>query len=810
MTYDRFKWKTNGKADDKNTVIVGFARFTVLTDRLFRMEFDKSKSFVDLASQTVFHRNFPESAFSFNEENGIFTLETKALILTYTVGKEFSADTLSVKLKEYPATVWNYGSAVPQLKGTACTLDNVNGSIALEDGVVSRNGYTVVDDSESLLLSENGWFETRKPDTKDIYFFGYGHDYRGCISDFYRLTGAPPLLPDYAFGNWWSRYHKYSQQEYCDLMERFIAEKIPFSVSVVDMDWHTIEIPKESCIDHPRFWKGWTGYSWNKELFPDYKAFLKSLESYGLKVALNLHPSNGIGCHEDMYREMAEKCGIDPDSKKLIKLDLLNPDFMENYFDVLHHPYEEDGVNFWWMDWQQGTDYWWVHDEDHPASELEGMEPLWILNHLHILDITRNGKRPMFFSRYCGLGAHRYPVGFSGDTITTWQSLDFQPYFTANASNAGYCWWSHDIGGHMQGYRDDELQIRWLQLGVLSPINRLHSTNDPFAGKEPWNLSAWARPIAEDWLRKRHQLFPYLYTMNYKSHTELSPLVQPMYYLHPECDEAYEFKNQYWFGTEFFVAPITEKNGKSSLMGSTEVWLPEGKWIDAFGGLVYEGDRTLRVHRSLEEYPVFAKAGAIVPTEIFKDNKLGLKDELKVFVFAGESNTFNLYEDAGDGSEYKNGDFAVTEMSLNWGKTASFKIAPANGNTALLPKKRKWHILLRGFAAGLNLTVCVDGKPYFPACEYEKSTNTTEIIIEDVSVNSEVEINISAENSLLTDNSYAKQRVYDIILHSQMNYAAKTALWDSFCAGNKFLYLVCPEEQNKDVLSAVEEMRSLL
>lgn len=126
------------------------------------------------------------------------------------------------------------------------------------------------------------------------------------------------------------------------------------------------------------------------------------------------------------------------------------------------------------------------------------MSPLWLLNHLHILDISRNGKRPMFFSRYSGLGSHRYPVGFSGDTVVTWESLDFQPYFTANASNAGYSWWSHDIGGHREGYRDDEMVVRWMQLGVLSPINRLHSAINLFTGKEPWNLHPYLAEIAKN------------------------------------------------------------------------------------------------------------------------------------------------------------------------------------------------------------------------------------------------------------------------------------------------------------------------
>ena len=77
---------------------------------------------------------------------------------------------------------------------------------------------------------------------------------------------------------------------------------------------------------------------------------------------------------------------------------------------------------------------------------------------LHYLDSGRDGKRKMTFSRYAGPGSHRYPVGFSGDTVVTWESLDFQPYFTATASNIGYGWWSHDIGGHMLGIRSDVME----------------------------------------------------------------------------------------------------------------------------------------------------------------------------------------------------------------------------------------------------------------------------------------------------------------------------------------------------------------
>ena len=138
---------------------------------------------------------------------------------------------------------------------------------------------------------------------------------------------------------------------------------------------------------------------------------------------------------------------------------------------------EDEGVDFWWLDWQQGTN-----------TKVEGLDPLWMLNHYHFLDSAREGKRPMTFSRYAGVGSHRYPVGFSGDTVISWESLAFQPYFTNTASNIGYGWWSHDIGGHMQGTRDDELEARWYQYGVFAPINRLHSTQNEYIVKEPWRF----------------------------------------------------------------------------------------------------------------------------------------------------------------------------------------------------------------------------------------------------------------------------------------------------------------------------------
>lgn len=772
----RFIFETRPLALTQNMVSGSKYRFTILTPSLIRMEYSKQGVFEDRASQSVFFRDFPENKFSTECSDGLLKIETENLIVTYKENEEFSADTLSVKLKIEPASIWHFGEDFEDLGGTARTLDEANGEIPLGKGVCSRNGFSIMDDSDTMLLNEIGWVEVRVPETVDCYFWGYGFNYLDAVKDLYRLTGVPPMLPAYALGNWWSRYHDYTQDEYQELIERFEKEDIPFSVSVVDMDWHITEIPEECKNgEGKRFENGWTGYSWNKELFPDYKAFLKFLKDHNLKTSLNLHPAQGVGCHEDMYEEMALACGIDPATKERVRLDILSPEFMEKYFDILHHPYEEDGVDFWWMDWQQGTSYWWIHEENKDGNmqdEREILDPLWMLNHLHIADIKRNGKRPMFFSRYSGPGSHRYPVGFSGDTLVTWESLDFQPYFTATSSNIGYGWWSHDIGGHMGGYRDDELITRWIQLGVFSPINRLHSSNTDFIRKEPWCFEEKTEAIMKDWLRLRHLLFPYIYTMNYRNYTDLEPLVQPMYYAYPKKSVAYEVKNQFMFGSELMVAPITKPNNKITQLGSTDVWLPEGDWFDFFAGTHYtsKAGRTLSVHRKINDYPVFAKAGAIIPMQNAYVLEPG--NDLDVVIFPGKSNRFMLYEDAGDGSEFENGEFVKTEMTLEWSENPVFTVKPAAGALSLLPETRNYQFILKGFHENISVTALVDGKEVASAATYDSDTFSM-IFNVAASTASEIKLVIFGE-TLITDNGDALMRCSNLMQKACFDIATKS------------------------------------
>ena len=645
-----------------------FYRISVLTDKLVRLEYSQTGSFEDRTTQLIYNRDFGQVSLDYIETSNVLDIMTDYFHLHFNKG-EFNAENLFIELKGNFAVYgsrWYFGESIETLKGTARTLDEADGAISLEDGIISRNGIALLDDSKGFIWDEQSGYIERENQI-DLYFFAYGHDYRGAIRDFYHLTGSTPLLPRYALGNWWSRYWPYTSDEYLDLIDRFETEKIPLSIGVLDMDWHITDIPA-------RFGSGWTGYSWNKNLIPNPEQLLQQLHDRKLKLSLNVHPADGIRAYEEAYPQVAKRLGLNVELEEPAIFDFFNPSFREAYFKDVHYELEKQGVDFWWIDWQQGT---------------QGvLDPLWLLNHYHYQDSCKNAEGGLILSRYAGPGSHRYPVGFSGDTIISWNSLRFQPYFTATASNIGYSWWSHDIGGHMLGDYDEELQTRWLQFGVFSPITRLHSSRSPFNSKEPWFFSETTSKIMKKYLRLRHQMIPYLYTMNVKTHEEGTPLISPMYYFYPENDESYTVPNQYFFGTELMVAPIVEKMDLAFQSAKVDVWFPEGEWYDFFSEKKYTGGVKLSVYRDISTIPVFAKSGAIIPlvgSEI--DMGVDLPEVVDWYVFPGKQHSFEMIEDQ-NGQRYK------TRLSIDW-EMGMVELA-LQGDSSIVPSNRKHRIHFKG------------------------------------------------------------------------------------------------------------------
>lgn len=757
----------DGSSNPSAIVTCGNARFTILTSRLIRLEYDPAKKFEDRPSNIIWNRQFsevPEFSVEKYQENGIM-INTEHLTLTYT-GEGFKLGEENLRIKGADVEEWYPDMHdTRNLMGTISTLDGSTGSVELEKGLMSGAGWTVIDDTKGLIINEKGWIEPRYLEndsnafaTQDIYFFGYGHNYRQCLRDYKVLTGKTELFPRYVLGNWWSRYHDYTQKDLQDIVNDFKDHKIPLSICIIDMDWHTIK---------NEYHDGWTGYSWNKDLIENPMGLLDFFKDNKVRTALNLHPHSGFAPHEDCYEAVAKAMGVDPESKQTIEFDITDEKFMNVYFEEGHHPHEETGVDFWWMDWQQGS-----------KSKMPGLPPLRWLNHLHYYDLGRDGvKRPFIFSRYCQLGSHRYPIGFSGDTCILWDVLEFQVYFTHNAANVGYGWWSHDIGGHMGGYNDSELYTRWVQFGVWSPIMRLHSTKHKFIEKRPWMHDKNTEFAVTEAMRYRVRLVPYIYTMMYRDYVDSQPLMVPMYYDYPELAKAYNVKNQYLFGTELLVAPFVKPMDQSVNLSRTEVWFPEGSWFNFFTGEKHEGEKVIAEYGDFNTIPVFAKAGAIVPLGKEVDwEGMENPDELEIKIFGGADGKFELYEDDGETVGYKDGKCAFTSFESEYAENRlKFTINPAQGDRSVIPEKRKYVVKFMGANSAVAVKCTIDGIEVAANSRYIEDECAVVVLLDDVSCASKVEVVFTADK-VLSDVNFVARKLEYTMTKMKIHYDAMSTL----------------------------------
>ncbi len=705
------------------------ARFTVLTPQLIRMEWSATDAFEDHGSFVFINRRLPVPAFSKKIDGMRLTIKTAALTLTWSPqsgADGFTDSNLAIELTvDGKPVTWHPGMEdTGNLLGTTRTLDGALGSKTKEPiggGLVSRSGWVVVDDSTRPLFDSSDfrflqgeksvwpWVMERPADEKpgsydDWYFFGYGHDYRKALGDYVRVAGRIPLPPRFAFGSWWSRYWAYSDQELDQLVKGFHENSTPLDVFVIDMDWHINEQQLEARGEKDQAGEslGWTGYTWNKLLFPDPEAFLKKLHSEGLKVTLNLHPASGIEPWEQAYPAMAKAMGIDPGTKKYVPFDPVNKEWAENYFKLVLHPLEREGIDFWWLDWQQ----W-------PNTRLPGVNNTWWLNYLHFTDQQREGKRPLLFHRWGGLGNHRYQIGFSGDTVSVWPSLAFQPWFTATAANVGYAYWSHDIGGHMPGAVDPELYTRWVEFGAFSPILRTHTTKNPDSERRIWAYPEPYSSILRSTYQLRYALEPYVYTEARRTYDTGVAFLHPLYYDWPEADEAYTSKNEYVFGSQMLAAPVTEAADPTSGLAKEKIWLPEGEWIEWPTGKHFKGPLLVERSFSIDQIPVYLRPGAIVPMQPAMEYT-GQKavDPLIVTVWPlapGTSSSYSLYEDSGVSVLYQWGVLTRTPIhATEAGDTLRVEIGPVEGSFPGMLKTRAYELRLPDDWPPASVTV--DGK----------------------------------------------------------------------------------------------------
>ena len=677
-------------ANPEAVVASGRARFTVLTPRMIRIQYSSREQFEDRATFAVVNRNLPVPAFTTREENGFLYIQTEFLTLRYKIGSTISPSlkspnnlSITMPLNGHDV-VWYPGKEdALNLKGTKRTLDTASGDNQrpdLEDGIISRAGWALIDESPKTKRGDGSttfafdgqvdgidWL-ARPVDNNalDWYFMGYGHAYKEAIGDYIQIAGRQPMPPLYVLGYWYSKYQRYSQQDFINLVNEMRQNEIPLDVMIFDMDWHL---------------DGWTGWTWNKNLIPNPAGLINWMHNQGIKVSLNLHPADGVASYEDHYSEMAADLGYSGDR---IPWMLEDSTFYRSLFKHIIHERELEGVDFWWIDWQQNL----------TSFYTDGLGETFWCNHVFFNDMRNNRpeRRPFIFHRWGGLGSHRYPIGFSGDTYSTFGSLAFQPYFTATASNVCFGYWGHDLGGHMQiAPTNSELMLRWLQFGAFSPIFRTHGASQEGNERRIWKFDNF--PMLLDCVNLRYQLMPYIYTAARQAYDTGISICRPLYYEWPEENEAYRQEGEYMFGDDILVSPVvTAANPSGKTFHKT--WLPEGQWYDVCTNEIRQGGSVVSQYYGLGEIPYFVKAGSIVVCNPPMQNLKTAPDHLIVKVYPGDGGETSLYEDAGDTQEYIDGAFTTTTFSQSRSSSElSLTIAPRQGQYEGMMGERAYQVV---------------------------------------------------------------------------------------------------------------------
>ncbi len=569
--------------------------------------------------------------------------------------------------------------------------------VPLHPGLVTTDGWYLLDDTSSSILNADGTVTVRPPhggqSYQDGYFFGYGRAFKQALADLNALTGPAALLPQSAYGVWYSRYFDYSAADYQQrLIPDFRSHQTPLDYLVIDTDFKSPST--------------WNGSNWRPDRFPDPQGFLDWSRQQGLSVALNIHSS--IENNDPRFPGAnATAGGLVSNGGTNYVFDWSRPSHLKAYLD-LHVPFEQQGVREWWLDWCC----------DNSFVSNPGVTPDSWINAQYARAGDARGLRGYAFSR---MGASHqqyggvYPTGpwadrrttmhFTGDTPDTWQMLAFEAEFTAAEGAAiGLSNVSHDIGSFHGGHLPDDRYARWVQFGTFQPVDRLHSDH---GDRLPWSYPGTAEASAEKFLRLRQALVPYTYALARQAHDTGVPIVRAMYLNYPDSPEAYQYRQQYLYGDDVLVAPIVTPNDAAGV-GSATVWFPPGVWTDYFTGTRYTGPSTTVVSRDVSQMPVFIRDGGMMVerTNYVDYARQRPLDQLTVDLGTGRDGDFTLYEDAGEGNGYRAGQSATTRLS--WRDAArSFTIGAAAGSYPGQVTSRSY--TLRVYNASAASTVSVDG-----------------------------------------------------------------------------------------------------
>ena len=691
---EQFKVGKTALANPKAIVKGDKYRFTILSEGLIRLEYSENGIFEDRATENVFNRRLEVPKFEVMEDARMITIVTEKFKIYYAKNTPFSgnrvspASNLKVEFLENidpnkPNRYWYYG--MPEVKSYGAPgFELFSGKkVKLDRGLFSVDGFVTIDDSNSMVIGEDGVFCYKEIPSTDIYLFIYFDDFSKCLSDYYKITGYTPLIPRYALGNWWYRNYKYGDENLSDLVVKFKENKVPVSAILLNSDWH---LKNEKKLTN-------TGFTFNSSIFSNPKGMIDSLHRSGIKLGLTINPMEGLTNVDSVYTETVKYLQADKDG--VIPFNVYDPKVIDVYLKFYIHQLDNLGIDFYFIDY----------------NDKNKLKDLSLLKHYQFYDMMKYAnRRPLIYGYNSCLCPHRYSALYSGKNVVSWDALRQIPLYNINSTNNGVTWWAHDFGGYHNGVEDNELFTRFVQLGTFSPILKLSSEHGKYYKREPWRWGVKTFNITRDYLQLRHKLIPYIYSEAYKLSRFGTPFLYPLYYKQSEMYDDPLYRNEYYFGSELFISPIL--TGKDYIMDRVihKFYIPEGTWYDFITGKRFPGNRRYVSFFKDQDYPVFVKMGAIIPMAS-GDDIFSTKPpvDMEIQIFPGKSNNYVMYEDDGETNLYLKNNYVLTNIDYNYmPNNYTVIIRALEGKGDVIPPSRNYKFVFRNTKKAEDVTIYKD------------------------------------------------------------------------------------------------------
>lgn len=712
---------------NKESCIIGNKyRITILTPRLARLEYTPSGKFIDDPTALVINRTFPKTPYGITESETLIQIDTGIFTITYVKDRNFKAGNFGSNLKAVinnTTIEWQMNSPqVKNLRGINYSIDSIKDKIILDTGLYSLDGYAIVKDNTPI-LTENDIFIPREEGSKDIYLFMYNKDFDGCLNDYFTLTGYPNLIPRYALGAWWYKNDNYTSKDIISLVDRFNKDNIPISIFLLGDSWRG-----------------------NNNYIPsiDLKNVSNYLTQKNIKLGVTINPNLEITKGTNEYNLISNYT-----NEEKFKFIPLSNEKLGIYLNMFINNLEMQGVELYSIDY------------NNPNDKID----LWKFAHYHHGKIETRGKRGLSLTRNHGIAVHRYPIIWSGKTLVNWTTLNLLPRYNLQGYNVGVSFIAHPIGGYHNGIEEAELYLRYIQFACFSPIFLLASEGGKYYKREPWKWNPIIENDIINFMNLRYKLIPYIYTESYNYHKTGKGIVKPFYYDYPKILDDVQYKNQYFFGQNLFVSPITNKKNIVIDRVMKKIFVPDGIWFNLLDGKQYNGAKYYTNFYRDEDYPVFVKAGSIIPMSYNINEDIPSTLELNIYPL--NDGTYNLYEDDGITNNYKKGMYMITNFSYHYEKdNYTLKISKSEGKNLL--SKRNY--LLR-FKNTKNIkAVYIEDKSITYNCYYDK--NDFIIQINNLIVGRDLEVNIKGENVLVSSirliNEDIKEILYDLAINTSL------------------------------------------